>query len=115
MIAVITKYYPLRDKFDEVLDCAAALARDESGRRVGCYETRLFAARESGEIKSISLWHSQQVFEDYLDAVVSGDDLMEFQSTYLRREIDTQVYETVDTELSASLASDMAPECRTGT
>ena len=58
MIAVFTRYYPHRENFDEVLELAAALARDEKRQRVGCFETRLFCDREGGEIKSVSLWEN---------------------------------------------------------
>jgi len=114
MIAVITKYYPLRDKFDEVLDCATRLARDETGTRIGCYETRLFASRESGEIKSVSLWENALVFEAYIDLVVTGDQLLEYQAKYMRREIDTQIYETVDTGVIGQLPQDTELDRRHG-
>ena len=60
MIAVFTRYYPHRENFDEVLELAAALARDEKRQRVGCFETRLFCDREGGEIKSVSLWKTKR-------------------------------------------------------
>ncbi|PRZ45021.1 hypothetical protein [Tritonibacter scottomollicae] len=97
MIAVITKYYPLHARFEEVLNLATALSKDNKGLRKGCYETRLYASPEHGEIKSVSLWENREIFEAYLDHVISGDELLEFQSTYMRREIDTRIYETIDT------------------
>ena len=96
MIAVMTKYSPLKNKFDEVLTFAIELAQDKKGARSGCFETQLFSSVDTCEIQSLSFWESRQAFDAYLDVAVSGDSLMEFQSEYLRDEIQSQIYETVD-------------------
>ncbi len=115
MIAVFTRYYPHRENFDEVLELAAALARDEKRQRVGCFETRLFCDREGGEIKSVSLWENKEIFDAYVDVIIADGSLMEFQSRYLRREIDTQSYDTVDMGVIGQLPHDTELQCRFGT
>ncbi|WP_420003075.1 hypothetical protein [Arenibacterium sp. LLYu02] len=95
MIAVIIRYYPHKSSFDLVLNAQIEVAEDKRGRRIGCYETRLFSSRETCEIKSVSLWESQEAFETFVDLVIENDGLFEFQAEHLRHEITTQIYDTV--------------------
>ncbi len=97
MIAVIIKYYPHKASFDIVLNAQIEVAEDKRGRRKGCYETKLFSSRDTGEIKSVSLWESQEAFETFVDLVIENDGLFEFQAEHLRHEITTQIYDTVIT------------------
>ncbi|NIZ13900.1 hypothetical protein [Phaeobacter sp. HF9A] len=108
MIAVITRYYPLREMYDEVLERTENFARDDNKERVGCYETRLFASRTTGEIISVSLWQSKDVFDTYIDGLIQGDNLLQFQETFMRREIDTQIYDAVDTGVAGHLPENTA-------
>jgi len=115
MIAAFTRFFPNREHFDEVLERAVVMARDEEKCRVGCLETRLFCDRDGGEITTVSLWESMEILEEYLVKVTSDGSLMEFQSHYLRREIDTNVYETVDLGANAQLPKETELQRRFGT
>lgn len=108
MIAVIIKYLPHRASFDLVLNAQIEVAEDKRGRRKGCYETRLFSSRETCEIKSVSLWESQEAFESFVDLVIEHDGLFEFQAEHLRHEITTQIYDTVRTSNADKSLSDDA-------
>ncbi|WP_176695465.1 antibiotic biosynthesis monooxygenase [Phaeobacter sp. B1627] len=102
----MTKYRPQKHKFDEVMTFATDLAQDKKGLRKGCIETQLFLSVDAEEIRTLSFWESREAFDTYLDIAVKGDALMEFQSTYLREEIQPQIFDPINLRESRFLPQD---------